>query len=569
MIEHWLTRDDRAGHLLWIGTALLFGAYAAVFGLIEAFSSPYVIQDDARQHVFWMQRFEIPELFLGDPAADYFQSVAPVGYVSLYRWLAYLGIDPMTASRILPLPITLIYAVAAYAVGFAIARKPVAGFLVAWVAVQNVWLLPDVSSATPRAFLYPLFMAFLAFAMLRRPYWATLAVLGIGVFYPAYAILAGGIAVLISVDWRAGRLSRVGEPRKLQTAVFCFVASLSVLAVYALHSGGYGPVVSRSEAVTMPEFWTGGRSQFFDADSIRFWTCGDRSGLLPPEWCQLRDLYWGPFSATFLLIPIFLGVLILPFVYRERFTDALMVLPRVLLAGIGIYFAAHAVLFDLHLPGRYTQHSFRIVFDISLGLLLFLVVRGLSRRAAESARGGIATHSAAIAAFAAFLLFFPLVVGAYGFRGYVTGGTPALYEFLQRAPQNATVVSLEEELSNIPAFTGRSAVGAMEHSIPYHLGYYLPFRERVRALAVGQYTDDQAVLAGVIERLSPAYWLLSESSYEARHVRDSWWALQFPEIASRMDEKQSVLRDLSDDCEVLKDGSYRLIDATCLNELLK
>ena len=52
------------------------------------------MQDDARQHVFWMQRFIDSELFPHDLIADYFQSVAPTGYTTLYRIAAALGSIP-------------------------------------------------------------------------------------------------------------------------------------------------------------------------------------------------------------------------------------------------------------------------------------------------------------------------------------------------------------------------------------------------------------------------------------------------------------------------------------------
>ncbi|MGK7908840.1 MAG: hypothetical protein AB4040_16650, partial [Synechococcus sp.] len=61
----------------WLLVSVLFGLGFSVMGLLEAFQVPYTIQDDARQHVFWMQRFIDPELFPSDPIADYYQSVAP------------------------------------------------------------------------------------------------------------------------------------------------------------------------------------------------------------------------------------------------------------------------------------------------------------------------------------------------------------------------------------------------------------------------------------------------------------------------------------------------------------
>lgn len=62
----------------WFSLSLTFSAIYSILGLREAFSSEYVVQDDARQHVFWMLRFLDPELFPQDLIANYFQSVAPL-----------------------------------------------------------------------------------------------------------------------------------------------------------------------------------------------------------------------------------------------------------------------------------------------------------------------------------------------------------------------------------------------------------------------------------------------------------------------------------------------------------
>ncbi|MCY7279006.1 MAG: hypothetical protein LH702_36035, partial [Phormidesmis sp. CAN_BIN44] len=63
----------------WLGLSLAFAALYGGLSLQEAFSSEYVIQDDARVYLIWMQRFLDSELFPHDLMADYFQSVTPGG----------------------------------------------------------------------------------------------------------------------------------------------------------------------------------------------------------------------------------------------------------------------------------------------------------------------------------------------------------------------------------------------------------------------------------------------------------------------------------------------------------
>ena len=80
---------------LWLGLSLAFAALYGGLSLQEAFSSEYVIQDDARVYLIWMQRFLDPELFPHDLMADYFQSVTPWGLGFLYRVMAVAGITPL------------------------------------------------------------------------------------------------------------------------------------------------------------------------------------------------------------------------------------------------------------------------------------------------------------------------------------------------------------------------------------------------------------------------------------------------------------------------------------------
>ena len=92
----------------WFTLAMLYAAGCAFLALRQAFASEYMLADDVREHVFWMFRYVNPRLFPQDPIADYFQSLAPPGYASLYWLLAQLGIDPLLASKLLPSVLSLI-----------------------------------------------------------------------------------------------------------------------------------------------------------------------------------------------------------------------------------------------------------------------------------------------------------------------------------------------------------------------------------------------------------------------------------------------------------------------------
>ncbi|MEB3229790.1 MAG: hypothetical protein VKJ64_02185, partial [Leptolyngbyaceae bacterium] len=86
--QQWLTvpQADRRSRLyrFWWGASLLIALIYALLALNQAIADPLVVQDDARQFVFWMQRWHDPTLFPNDPIADYFESVTPWGFKGLY-----------------------------------------------------------------------------------------------------------------------------------------------------------------------------------------------------------------------------------------------------------------------------------------------------------------------------------------------------------------------------------------------------------------------------------------------------------------------------------------------------
>ncbi len=55
---------------LWLALCLAVAAIVPVKARFIAFGGAYVVQSDARAHVFWMRRWLDPELFPDDIMAD-------------------------------------------------------------------------------------------------------------------------------------------------------------------------------------------------------------------------------------------------------------------------------------------------------------------------------------------------------------------------------------------------------------------------------------------------------------------------------------------------------------------
>jgi hypothetical protein len=154
----------------WLILSLTVAALCAIPGLQEAFSSGYVIQDDARQHVFWLQRSLDPQLFPNDLIADYYKSVQPVGYKMFYQLFASVGIDPLVLSKLLPIVLGLVTTAYAFSLCMEILPVPAAGFIATLLFNYMLWSGATLVTATSRAFGWPLFLAILYYLVRDRCY---------------------------------------------------------------------------------------------------------------------------------------------------------------------------------------------------------------------------------------------------------------------------------------------------------------------------------------------------------------------------------------------------------------
>src|SRR5438045_875360 len=143
------TRNTHFAGRVWLLAALSLALLFAGRNMAPALS-PDVIQDDVRQHVFWMARFRDPELFRDDLIADYHQAVAPPGYRALY-WAISRMIEPLPASKLLPPLLGLIAALFTFRLVRRLHPSASGAFLATVLLSWYVWQYDDLPSATPRA----------------------------------------------------------------------------------------------------------------------------------------------------------------------------------------------------------------------------------------------------------------------------------------------------------------------------------------------------------------------------------------------------------------------------------
>ncbi|ELS04787.1 hypothetical protein Xen7305DRAFT_00045230 [Xenococcus sp. PCC 7305] len=573
----------------WFVTSILTSILFSLAGLKLAFQDPFILQDDARQHIFWMQQFSNPDFFKNDLIADYFRSVAPTGFVGLYKLVDNLGVDIFFFNKISPLFIGLVTTIYCFKVCLEIFPIPFAGFLSTLLLNQNLWMLDDLSSGTPRAFIYPLFLAFIYYLLRNDLYLCLLAIILQGLLYPQ-AVLISATVLLIKLMSRAKTFILEWGLRRKETkratnsfydyytwdksniiALLGLITSGFILAFYGMKTSNYEPIITIEQAKLMPEFAVNGRSAFFTDNFLDFWLFERRSGWLPIEWQYTLICSCG-------LIVLWLRRILGKFPLVSKVNDKSLVLWQIIIASTILFFLSHLLLFRLHLPSRYIHHSLRLVLAvvdaIAITIIFDKIISHLNFK--YPLIQNIYKYLAIIILI--FLLILPsYAVQSYPHRlGYVTGKATKLYQFLRQQPPKSLIATLSHEADNIPSFAARSVLVAEEYAIPYHQGYYQQIRQRVKELIAAQYSLDRQTIISLINKYGIDLWLLDTDAFQAQYLQNNQWLQQFtPEVTEAISVVESnqkpVLSQMHmrQNCTIFQTERHLIWKTDCLLKSLR
>jgi hypothetical protein len=548
--------------LVWLALSLGFALYYGSLGLLRAFRAEYVVQDDAREYVFWMQQFVDPTILPNDLIAQYFQSITPPGYAAIYHLMAIAGIEPLLLSKVLPIVLGLVTTLYGFGVCLRIFPIPFAGFISTLLLNQSLWFRDDLSSATPRAFVYPLFLAFLYY-LLRQNRFVVVAILILqALIYPPLIFISIALLFLQLWRWEAGKIRL--HRRRVPFIALAIVLSSLALVPYALSSGEFAPVITRSQAWAMPELQPGGRHPVFDPNPWKFWLIGEHSGIIPP---LLPPLIW---------VGIFL-----PWVMRHRsqfrlvetIKPSIAVLSQLIWVSLGLFVAAHALLLKLFFPTRYTTHSLRIVLALAAGIVLtmvldtvFRVCEGLMRRQRSTA---VIWRMILTIAIGIVLVFYPQIAGNFPRTNDRIATDGALYQFLQKQPKDSVVASLSDAANNVPTFAKRSILFSKEYALPFHLGYYRQIQQRSLDVIQAQYSPNLAIAKATIQKYGIDFWLIERSTFTPEFLTNATWLASFqPAYTEALTQLQRgtvpALARVTKRCSVLETEALILLEATCI-----
>ncbi len=524
---------------------------------------PYIIQDDARQHVVFLQRLVNPQLFSHDLIADYFETMAPAGYKLLYWGAAKLGIMPIEFAKILPLGLSLITTAYLYSACLQLFPIPLSGFLATLILNQQLWMRSDLVSATPRAFVYPIFAAFLYYLLRRSILLCLFTIVLQSLFFPQLVFVQ--ILILLMLPFVSPQTQDQHHSNYRFAILGLLVGGLAILP-YRLHISTFGAAITAEQMRQLPEYGLHGRNQYFGVSFWRFWLLGN-SGLRIP---------WFP--------SLILSGLALPWLQRpelrtrlpllQRLTPQVRILWQVLLASGIMYGLAHLLLLKLHFPSRYTYHTLRIVLAMAAGIVLTVLLDAGWRWLQQQQWGWQKYLLMGITGLvAATVLIVPALPPLFvQFQGWIRGDAPALYQYLATQPPETRIASLTPAADNLPAFTARSTLVGREFALPHHPSYYNQFKQQTVDLIQAQYSSERSRLSQFIDQYQIDFLLLEQGAFSPSYLLRQNWLMQsslqgtvFEIVAQLQQGSQPVLASLLNQCGMAFDP-YVLVQASCVQE---
>ena len=247
---------------------------------------------------------------------------------------------------------------------------------------------------------------------------------------------------------------------------------------------------------------------------------------------------------------------------------------QLFLASSAMFLAAHATIFKLYQPGRYTAYSLRFIVVFLSAIVLTLIIDGVGNWAKETEtnfgiKNLVAITTTGIIAFV--VVCYPSMVTKFPTVGYVEGKMPDLYQFFQQEPKDITIASIAGEADNIPTFSQRSVLLAKEYAVPYQKGYYSRYLQRINDLIRAQYTTDRSVLQKFINQYGIDFWMLDYNALTLQYLQDYGWIDVFdstPEAMLALKQgKIPVLAEAMTSCAVFQNGTMVVLDASCIAKL--
>ena len=496
-------REER----LDLSLVVFFSACLFLYAHLPAFTSPYVINDDVRQQIFWMQQWQDPELYAGDWLSDYARHYVPWGVQAVYRVASQVA-APLYLSKILPGFLFVSLALCLFSIG-----KLMGGRRLGWITAAVFWLMPffmdNLAGGLSRSFAAPLLALFLYCRLTQRTRGVGLTLLLQALFIP-YIFLLCATAVLLAYG---GSLIGLGHgegqgPRFPEKPAHFFVlllgGALVVLWYWSLNSAGYGPLVSYPEMVGRTEFSAEGRYAVLPVPSLFWELLGDPLELIGYLRGGTVKIVAGVATCVVLAASAIHGARRASW---SSFRHHLRPFLYIAAASFLLYLAARIFLLRLFIPSRYLTYTVNLFYCLTIAIC----IHGAFHKRAMNRRLLISI----------FLLV--LVLAGIRLRGvglYDYSADRALYAALENTPKDALIAGHPALMDNVLTFARRRVPVSFELSHPWCVGLWTRMQPRLRDFFTAYYSDEPGSVLEFANKYNIDFLVVDDRHFQSAFLDD-------------------------------------------------
>ena len=499
-----------------IGVIILVIAVATAvfyFGNYDIFSNHYLINDDVRQQLFWMERWQDPELFQNDFLANYSEAYVPVGVKVIYR-LASLWFDPLLFSKIL----TAILFVVTAGLWFVWGRlfgDNLTAFIVVLVYFLFTGFQAQMAGGLSRGFVFPLLIAYLYFISRGDIFKGGVVVLVQSFFNPyVFLLCLFTQALVVSLKIAPRVFPKTFATTEPISDLGKFIRRLLVINIPVIigvvftvfnilwYQSNLGHLISCWEMVGKSEYTEFGRYQLYPTPSFFY-------ELIRPWVFNLSFPYWGPIAGwimALLTIAVFAyaAVNYQPVVKWNGLRGLFLIIP----VSLFLYVVARIVLVKLFVPRRYIFYTLNIIYCIGFAVAIRIILEKI-----ELSRTKMCLILLA-------LLVFASIKGRH-IELFDYSHDHSLYKFLQTTPKNTLIAGWPELMDNVMTLGNRRAFVTYELSHTWVEPYWTEVKKRTFDLFRAYYSSSPEEIKAFCKSRGIEYLIVREEDFKPQRLNGS------------------------------------------------
>ncbi len=486
-----------------------------VFAHWDGLTNPYIIRDDVRQQVFWMQQWQDPELYQNDLLTEYSRNYVPWGINALFRVGARV-MNPVQFTKVVTAVLFLLTAGFLFGLGTAFRDELVPVFVVCVFLFFGAFMR-KISGGLSQSFAFPCLAAYLFF-LSRNMLVGTGAVILLLSFVNPYMFLlclgTQGVYIMThrygkAVVCRLGLTGLFPEPEcyrfrswSFGVCVLLIAAGCAVMALqYVMtDSSAFGRLITWNDMVGKIEYTEQGRYELFPIPSLLY-------ELYRPWIFNLPFIQWGR-PAGWMFVVIGVPVIVYGLTRKNHGVDltGFRVFGYLCVASLALYLVSCILFFRLFVPRRYVEFSAVIFYCVAGAVYLRIAVGSV-----VSNRVAFPVVTSLLVILAALRLYH---VGLYDFSD-----NARLYRYLESTPRSCVIAGHPDLMDNVLTFSRRKAFVTYELSHTWYTRYWDTIKKRTYDFFHAYYASDPEQIREFCRANHIDYLVVRDEDFSAKALR--------------------------------------------------